>query len=214
VVAKMISAFIPKRIKYNGSQLCSLWAYKNFGILGDSIVAFIGPCNITKNMMVDVEDIRAKHKICGSLMLHFIIEHFDTDLEKTILRQRLLTTIVKDVLNDYVSAKGGPASGGQTFRRIGDDLYTITQDARRKTQCAASRRDNAKLSISIATASPVSTMIHFAINISTKGTPVKTAGLNDYKINPKDFALDVMKRYTEEMQSVKHARQKVYPAHP
>ncbi|MFH1231647.1 MAG: DUF366 family protein [Planctomycetota bacterium] len=203
----MISAFLPTKIKYNGSQLSSLWAYKNFGILGDSIVAFIGPCNIPKTLMVDVEDIRAKHKICGSLMLHFIIEHFDNDLEKTILRQRLLTTIIKDVLSDYVSAKGGPA--GQNFKRIGDDLYTITQDAKRKTQCAASRRDNAKLSISIATASPVSTMIHFAINISTKGTPVKTAGLNDYKIAPKQFALEVMRRYTEEMQTIKHARQKV-----
>lgn len=201
----MISAFLPTKIKYNGSQLSSLWAYKNFGILGDSIVAFIGSCNIPKTLMVDVEDIRAKHKICGSLMLHFIIEHFDNDLEKTILRQRLLTTIVKDVLSDYVqkfnssrvSAKGGPA--GQNFKRIGDDLYDTNN------------KDNAKLSISIATASPVSTMIHFAINISTKGTPVKTAGLNDYKIAPKQFALEVMRKYTEEMQAVKHARQKVKP---
>lgn len=147
-------------------------------------------------MIVDVEDIRAKHKICGSLMLHFIIEHFDTDLEKTILRQRLLAGIVKDVLlSGYVQEF--KSSRRQKLKRIGDDLYAVTIT------------HNAKLSISIATASPVSTMIHFAINISTKGTPVKTAGLNDYKINPKDFALEVMKRYTEEMQSVKHARQKV-----
>ncbi|MFH0887833.1 MAG: DUF366 family protein [Planctomycetota bacterium] len=189
----MISAFIPKRIKYNGSQLSSLWAYKNFGILGDSIVSFIGPCNIHKNMIVDVEDIRAKHKICGSLMLHFIIEHFDNDLEKTILKQRLLAVIVKDVMT---SAEFGVRNA--EFKRIGDDLYDIN-----------SKNGKAKLSISIATASPVSTMIHFAINISTKGTPVKTAGLNDYRIDPKQFALKVMRRYTEEMQTVKHARQKV-----
>jgi hypothetical protein len=200
----MISAFLPKKIKYTGAQLSSLWAYKNFGVLGDSIVAFIGPCNIPKNMIVDVEDVRAKHKICGSLMLHFIIEHFDNDLEKSILRQRLLTTIIKDILEGYLEYK---------LKRIGDDIYDPyikgTSTRIKQINQINPLTKNAKLSISIATASPVSTMIHFAINISTKGTPVKTAGLNDYKIAPKDFALKVMQRYTEEMQSVKHARQKV-----
>jgi hypothetical protein len=54
-------------------------------------------------------------------------------------------------------------------------------------------------------------MIHFAVNIETKRTPVKTVGLNDYKVAPKQFALKVMDAYTEEMQGVKQARCKVYP---
>lgn len=180
----MISAFLPKKIKYNGKQLTSLWAYRNFGLLGDSIVAFIGPCNVPFKLMADVEDVRGQHKIYSSLMLHFIIEHFDCDLEKTVLRQRVLACIVKETLGC-----------GHRLRRTGDDLY----DGGRK------------LSISIATASPVSTMIHFAVNIETKQTPVKTAGLNDYKVKPKQFALKVMQGYTEEMQGVKQARCKVYP---
>jgi hypothetical protein len=184
----MIAAFLPQKIKYTGQQLASLWAYKNFGLLGDSIVAFIGPCDIPFRLMADVEDVRGKHKIYSSLMLHFIIEHFDCDLEKAVLRQRMLATIVKDTLEGQIKLR---------LRRKGDDLY-----------------DGAgKLSISVATASPVSTMIHFAVNIETKRTPVRTAGLNDYKINPKQFGLKVIEAYTEEMHGVRQARCKVNPAH-
>ena len=193
----MISAFLPKKIIYTGKQLASLWAYRKFGLLGDSIVAFIGPCNIPFKLMADVEDVRGQHKIYSSLMLHFIIEHFDCDLERAVLRQRLLTAIVKDILESHIKYK---------LQRIGDDLY----DAKRKTQnTAVTAIANAKLSISIATASPVSTMIHFAVNIETKRTPVKTAGLNDYKVSPKQFALKIMQAYAEEMQGVKQARCKV-----
>ncbi|MBI5779527.1 MAG: DUF366 family protein [Planctomycetes bacterium] len=181
----MISAFLPKKIKYTGRQLTSLWAYRNFGLQGDSIVAFVGPCNIPFKLMADVEDVRGRHKIYSSLMLHFIIEHFDCDLEKAVLRQRLLAGIVKETLEGNHRL--------HRLRRRGDDLYDGA----------------AKLSISVATASPVSTMIHFAINIETKHTPVKTAGLNDYKVNPRQFALKIMQAYTEEMQGVKQARCKV-----
>lgn len=189
----MISAFLPDKIKYTGRQLSPLWAYKNFGLLGDSIVSFIGPCRIPFNLMIDLEDMRGHHKIYSSLMLHFIIEHFDCELEKAVLRQRLLTAIVKDELESRIKYR---------LRRIGDDLY----DAKIGAQ-------GAKISISVATASPVSTMIHFAVNIETKHTPVKTAGLNDYKIPPKQFGLKVMESYADEMQNVKHARCKVNPAH-
>lgn len=175
----MISSFISQRINYNGSQIESLWAYKKFGIKGDSIVAFIGGCNIPFAKMVDEEDKCLKSKIYSRLMLHFIIEHFETGLERAILKQRLLAAIVKDVL-------------GKSIKRDGDDLYD----------------GDAKLSISIATISPVSTKIHFGINIDSRGTPVKTKGLKDYRIEPKPFAVEVMRRYIAEMEGIKQARYK------
>ncbi|MFA5794436.1 MAG: DUF366 family protein [Candidatus Brocadiia bacterium] len=182
----MIASFIPKQITYNGRQIESLWAYKTFRIQGDSIVAFIGRCNIPFSNMVDQEDRLAKSKIYGPLMLHFMVEHFDTDLNKAILKQRLLSVIVKDVLENDYKIRG--------IRRAGDDLYD----------------GKYKLSISIATASPVSTKIHFGINIKSKGTPVPTRGLDDYKIKAvKSFALEVINRYCQEMVAVQKARTKV-----
>ena len=53
----MITAFLPKKIKYTGAQLRPLWAYENFGLLGDSIVSFIGPCSIPFSNMIDAEDV-------------------------------------------------------------------------------------------------------------------------------------------------------------
>ena len=111
------------RLDYDGTQIRSLWAYREFGIQGDSIVAFIGGCEIPVDNIVDLEDVRAKSRIASPRMLHFIEEHFDLDLEKAVLRQRLLAVLACDAL------------GGRAARR-GDDLF-------------AGER---KLSISIATA--------------------------------------------------------------
>ena len=193
----MICAFIPKQIKYTGAQLAALWAYRNFGIQGDSLVAFVGPCRIPTRLMIDAEDVRAGSKIFSARMLHFIAEHFDGDLETAVLRQRLLAVIVKDELEQHLDYR---------LTRRGDDLYDPVV-----------KNKPAKLSISIATASPVSTLIHFAINIDSKHTPVIAAGLNDYsakgKINPEEFANKVMRAYVAEMHSIRQARQKVFPAH-
>lgn len=182
----VIASFIPEQIKYDGHQIESLWAYKTFRIQGDSIVAFIGKCDIPFEKMVDQEDRLAKSKIYSPMMLHFIVEHFDTDLNRAILRQRLLAVIVKDVLESVYKVRG--------LKRKGDDLY----------------EGKYKLSISIATASPVSTKIHFGINIKSKGTPVLTKGLSDYGIKAiKSFAIEVMNRYGVEIAGIAKARTKV-----
>ncbi|MCK5578123.1 MAG: DUF366 family protein, partial [Planctomycetes bacterium] len=154
-----------KPIKYDGSPLTSLWAFQKFGIQGDSIVAFKGGCDIPFENMVDIEDLRTKSQIRGDLMLHFIAEHFELDLEKTILRQRLLVILAKEIIE---------TKSRKVLVRQGDDLYV----------------KNGKLSISIATLSPVSGKIHLGLNITNKGTPVKTACLKDLRIEPRSFALN------------------------
>lgn len=176
--------FIPHQITYDGSQITSLWAYRKYHIQGDSIVTFIGPCRIPRENMVDLEDLKGKQRIYSRKMLHFIIEHFEMDLEKTILRQRLLTAIIRDLLEGKIRRR---------LVRKGNDIFD----------------DKAKLSISIATLTPVSTKIHFGINIDSRGTPVVTRGLADYKITPERFAREVMKRYQQECLEVKDARCKV-----
>ncbi len=181
----MKTLFLDKKIDYNGSQLRSSWIRKTSGIKNDAMVAFIGGCNVLPEFMVDLEDKAAGCEIFSEEMLHFIIEHAEIDLEKMILRQRLLASIVIQAIN-----KERPDI---SLIRSGNDIYD---------------RDS-KLNVSIATTSPVSGLIHFGINVSSENTPVKTKSLNDYQLNPKTFALNVMKEYKQELDGVEHARGKV-----
>jgi len=170
---------------YTGEQLRSNYAYRHFGIMGDSIIGFCGGCDVRPEDMVDIEDIKSGSNIYSESMLHFIIEHFDTDIEKAILRQLLLATIIHELINSLKKSL--------LTRRIGSDLYD----------------NDAKLSISVATVTPISSLIHFGINISSTNTPVKTKGLKDYDIDPREFALDVMERYVREQDEIHRARCKV-----
>jgi uncharacterized protein len=169
------------RIDYDGTQIHSLWAYRSFGVQGDSIVAFAGGCEIPFANMVDLEDVRAKSRIASPLMLHFIVEHFDLDLEKAVLRQRVLAVVARDLL---------PAG----VIREGDDLFV----------------SGGKLSISIATLTPVSSKIHFGINIERAlDVGVETRSLKDLGVEPTSYARTVMERFAAEMHGVLDARTRV-----
>ena len=102
--------FIDEELEYDGSQLKSLWAYGLFGVKEDSIISFIGPCNVRREHMVDYEDYVSGYTIESPKMLHFIVEHFDdVSLRLIYTRQRLLVSIAKDVIDP-------------TIERLGDDL--------------------------------------------------------------------------------------------
>lgn len=179
------SLYINKKIDYDGTQLTSHWILENTQIYGDAIVAFEGKADVNLDHMVDLEDVLEKKHIYSENMLHFLIEHFDDHLELAIIKQRLLISIIKDEiegLNKSIS-----------LIRDGDDLY----------------QEGNKLSVSIATISPVSTLIHIGINISSCNTPVATVGLDDLNISVSGFSDIIMKRYINEMKSIKRARVKV-----
>jgi len=180
----MKTIYIPEIIKYDGHQLSPHWIYKNFSLLGDAVAAFCGEAEVGQETMVDLADLKNKDFIYSPLMLNFIIEHFDTDLEKAVYRQRIFMVAIKEELE----------SRSITVRRSGDDLYI----------------GEGKLSVSIATRSLVSTLMHVGVNIETQGTPVKTAGLKEIGISDiKGFALQVMKRYVQEIEEINEARCKV-----
>ena len=68
-----------------------------------------------------------------------------------------------------------------------------------------------KLSVSIATKSITSILIHTGLNILSEGAPVAASGLTS-ELGIKDikaFALDVMKRYSEELEDIVLASTKV-----
>jgi len=175
---------------YDGSQLRSLFAYLGHGVQGDSIVAWQGPCQIPLAHMVDGEDLLANAEIRGDLMLHFIVEVFGRDLYTGVALQRLLSAIAGETLQNLAGR-----TLSKTLCRSGDDLYF----------------GDGKLSISIASVTPISAMIHFAVNITNQGTPVQTACLQDLHIETLAFAKKLMQNFVEEIESLKAATTKVRP---
>ncbi|MBI1851606.1 MAG: DUF366 family protein [Planctomycetes bacterium] len=180
-----------RELAYTGAELHSHFALRLLGIEGDSAIAFLGPCNVSRDSMVDLVDLRAGSIIRGNLMLHLIVEHFDPNLHSAVLRQRLLAAIARDLL-----AERAPRA---TIERQGDDLYLRRRSTRRK------------LSISVATVSPVSLLVHFALNVDAAGAPVAAAGLDDLGIEPRAFARELLRRYAGEMASVESAAVTVRP---
>lgn len=147
----MQTKLIEEEIKYIGSQLQPHWIYKNFKMQGDAIVAFIGECEVKLTEMVDIEDVINNEPIYSKYMLSFITEQFNINLVEGVFRQRLLICIIKELLEKR----------GVFVVRNGDDLMI----------------NGRKLSVSIATKSTTSILIHTGLNIESEGAPVKAAGL-------------------------------------
>jgi hypothetical protein len=187
----MQSLFINDKFTYDGAQLKSLFGYLTYGILGNSIISWVGPCKVSFEHMVDGEDLLAKSSIEGAEMLHFIIEVFDRDLFSGVALQRLFSSMIRD----YLQVEAQVTLGKHLLERDGDDIFWGEK----------------KLNISIAAKSPVSTMIHLAINCTNKGTPVETCSLEDLKLSPETVAQDVMKKFQREFESILKATQKVRP---
>lgn len=177
----------PVEREYTGRELCSHFIFRTYGLAGDSAVAFVGPCHVEAGDLVDLEDARDQAPIHSPRMLHFLIEHFQTDLEKAVYRQRLLIVLTAENLRRLV--------GLPDLVRRGDDLFVGSR----------------KLTVSIATASAVSTLIHVGINVRTEGTPVPTAGLAEWEIDPPALARAVLADYQRELAGIYASRVKVRP---
>ncbi len=181
----MKTLYIDKDIKYIGSQLAPHWIYKNFNIQGDAIVAFCGECEVKLTEMVDIEDVINNEPIYSKYMLSFISEQFGINLVEGVLRQRLLVTCIKEALERR----------GVVVVRNGDDLFI----------------NNKKLSVSIATKSITSVLIHTGLNILSENAPIPVSALkSDLGIDDiKEFAIEIMEKYSEEILDIIQASTKV-----
>lgn len=170
---------------YDGSQLVPLWIYLKHQIQGPACVSWVGPCQVTQDLMLDGEDLLAKAEIRGGEMLHFIAELFDTPLVTAVCFQRLFASIVAEVVTQL--------NPKVILKRQGDDLYF----------------GNKKLSISIAAPAVRSSLVHFAINVTNQGTPVPTCALADFLIDPQTLAQDVLSKVANEWNDIVLATWKV-----
>ena len=181
----MNASWIDRTISYDGSQLRAHWILAETGHAGDSIVAFRGPCRVLLDEIADLADIDGPG-IAANDMVHFVWECFDdANLTLAVHRQRLLSASARETL-----AALAPHA---MVRRDGDDLFL----------------GDGKLSISIATASPVSSLIHFAVNATHGGAPVQIAALSDLRVDPRRFAESLLMRVVDEQASIRTARSKV-----
>lgn len=180
----MKSIFIDKEITYTGKELSPHWIYRNFNVEGSAIAAFIGPVRVNLSEMVDIEDVINNEPISSDKMLNFIIEDFEIGLYHMVAVQRLFICIIKETLEEY----------GIKIKRSGDDLFYKGR----------------KLSVSIATKSITSSLIHTALNIVKTGAPVEISCLEEMGISDiKEFALNVEKKFTDEIKSMEFAKSKV-----
>lgn len=180
----MKSQYVDRPMIYTGEELNAHWIYRNFGILGDAVVAFVGEVNVARDKMIDLSEVIDQSYIYSPSMLNFIIEHFDHDLNLAIYRQRLLMICIMEELQQL----------GIDVTRRGDNLFV----------------HRGKLSISIATATTVSTLIHVGLNIDTDRTPVETAGLSQLGVaDIRALAENIMMRYAREIEQIYEARCKV-----
>ncbi len=181
----MNTTFLKQNIKYEGWQLCPHWIYKNFKIQGDATVAFVGECEVKLTEMVDIEDVINNEPIYSKSMLSFISEQFNIGLIEGVFRQRLLICTIKEALEKR----------GFKITRNGDDLFF----------------DGKKLTVSIATKSATSVLIHTGINIDSQGAPVKASGLtSELGISDiENFANEVLVKYSEEIDDIIMASTKV-----
>jgi len=170
---------------YTAKELHSLFAYESFNLQGNSAVIFCGPCNVSIDDLVDQADVKAGDIIKSDAMVHLICEIFNLELEAGILRQRLYMNIIRESLLDQ--------NPDVVITRDGDDLFI----------------DDKKLTVSIATLSPVSTLIHIGINIKSTGTPIPTVGLEDIQIDKETFIKTLLNKIENEETQIKSARTKV-----
>ncbi|MBI1859550.1 MAG: DUF366 family protein [Deltaproteobacteria bacterium] len=177
---------IDHTIDYDGTQLAPHWIYRQFDLLGDTIVAFVGKANVPISHMVDLEDVKSNAPIYSPEMLHFIGEWFIDSLDTGIFLQHHLINVVYGHLWE---------AGATRLSRRGNDIYF----------------DGRKLNVSIATHSLSSCLMHLGVNICTNGTPVPTSGLRELGIVPLDFAKKVLATFASDIDGWRRSRAKVLP---
>ena len=184
---RLATHFHPEPLAYTGPELRPHFLLTRFGLKGSALGAFIGPCRVATEHLVDWEDRLASDRIEAARMVHFLGEFFGAGLREGVLSQRLLMSTMAETLSSH------------GIWRDGDDLFVGRGPAARK------------LSVSIVTASPVSVLLHAGINIDPAGAPVPAIGLAELGVLPEPWILDILKRFSTELESLEWACAKVRP---
>ncbi len=174
------------RMDYDGSQLHHAFAYEQVRELGATICYFRGAANV-KEHLVDLEDSLVNDFIKSEEMWHFIIEIPEATITEMVVWQRLFISMCIDDLRKFET--------DLIISRKGDDIMILDK----------------KLSVSIATLSRFSGLIHVGINIKVgKECPVEAIGLSDFmKGRYSPFGKRIADTFVKEYEDIKKATFKV-----
>jgi hypothetical protein len=187
------TGFYPEPLPYSGQELRPHFLLTKLSLKGPALGAFIGPCHVKTEHLVDWEDRLVGDRIDARSMVHFLGEFFGHGLREGVVLQRLLMAIMAESLNERRASGGRP---DELVLRRGDDLFF---------------RDR-KLSVSIVTASPVSLLLHAGINIDPEGAPVPAVGLPELGVpEARPWAEEILARFRTEYESMEWACAKVRP---
>ena len=106
--------------------------------------------------------------------------------------RRLLVMIIKEVIEEIKPEIFVERKGNDLFIEVDEEGVNYR-----------------KLSVSIATASPVSTLIHVGVNVTSDNTPVPTFGLADLEVPVEECVLKVMQKFITEIKEMDLERTKV-----
>ena len=185
---RILEQTLEKPLTYTGCELRPHWGLEQTKVYGSLLTAFVGPCDVPTGHLVDMEDRLASDRIGAASMLHILGEFYGTSLEAGVLYQRLMMVWVERLLNE----------AGKKVVRSGDDIFL----------------GDRKLSVSIATVSPVSVLIHWGFNIDPSGAPVKAVGFGEFGwggLEVLAFAKKLMTHYIGELEEIRIAQCKVRP---
>lgn len=181
---------------YFGPELRPHFLLTEMNLRGSAIGAFIGPCQVKTEHLVDWEDRLANDHIAAGKMVHFIGEFFGLSLREGVLIQRLFMATALQVIQDACARSIAP---GAKFIREGDDIFLEEGSSRRK------------LSVSIVTSSAVSQLFHAGINLDSTGAPVAAVGLYELGLKSHAWVEELLRRVSEELNSLEWACAKVRP---
>lgn len=200
-------SYTEREVLYDGTQLRSHFVSDLIGKppMQDTIVGFIGPARVPTKHLVDMADVKAGAVISADKMLHFLVERFDRwDVQAAVMMQRLLVMQLREILEPFLRDERGPSMPPANYwllSRKGDDLYIKKPLSETPL----------KLTVSIATVSPVSALVHLGVNCVSTGGPEGLAigSLADLKIDPKTVAVALIHRFAAEMNAIREASRKV-----
>jgi hypothetical protein len=195
-----------EEIRYNGDQLKSLFPYSISKVKGDCLVAFFGQMDVRTDHMVDMEDVLQSDYIWSPLAFNMVVEIFHIGIESAVLYQRSLMQIATETLRDFLVYHNIASAD---IKLEGDDIMVKFLGPKEDDKYGVWK----KLSVSIATVSHISGLIHSALNVDVDDKiPVPATGLRDILIESSiivEYCKEVCNRFKDFVHSVKLASVKV-----